>query len=108
LAGEICTQLLTRIVEAPTNPSFLLVRLEWTAQVFVLTFDVRIALVSAESLTSFCLCTASILIVLCSPRLFFLLGLVPLLFLNVLLLHPLISLPPRFFLVVGFRSTRVP
>jgi hypothetical protein len=27
LAVEICTQLLTRIVDAPTNPSFLLVRL---------------------------------------------------------------------------------
>jgi hypothetical protein len=78
---------------------------QWTAQVFVLTFDVRIALVSAESLTSFCLCTASVLIVLRSPRLFFLFGLAPLLFLSVLLLHPLISLPPRFFLVVGIRNT---
>jgi hypothetical protein len=40
--------------------------------------------------------------------LFFLLGLVPPLFLSVLLFHPLISLPPCLFLVVGFRSARFP
>jgi hypothetical protein len=32
----------------------------------------------------------------------------PAAFLSVLLLHPLISLPPRFSLLVGFRNTRVP
>jgi hypothetical protein len=38
----------------------------------------------------------------------FLLCLVPLFFLGVLLFHPLISLSPHFFEVVGFRFTRVP
>ena len=41
-------------------------------------------------------------------RLAFLLCLLPLFFLGVLLLHPLISLSPHFFEVVGFRITRSP
>ena len=41
-------------------------------------------------------------------RYFFFLGLVPPLFLSVLLFYPLISLPPCLFLVVGFRSARFP
>jgi hypothetical protein len=41
-------------------------------------------------------------------RLIFLPCLVPLFFLGVLLLHPLISLVPHFFEVVGFRVPRVP
>jgi hypothetical protein len=41
-------------------------------------------------------------------RLIFLVYLVPLFSLGVLLFHPLISLSPHFFEVVGFRITRGP